>query len=187
VGSTTRILGRLLDLAGREQRLQVIGDGHPAYDSAVTRHPERNRIRLSRFPNPARGPKGSPRSEAAIARDRAMFAVDLLHGLLRHSLAAHKRETIAFGRRLNAIVERLHLAAVWRNFVKGVSERRCDRTTPAMRLGLTDEPWSFKRVLSHRLFPDRVRLSGVPLMLYRRDWITPVLPSNTRHRLRFAY
>jgi hypothetical protein len=107
--------------------------------------------------------------------------------LLRHSLAAHKRETIAFGRRLNAIVERLHLAAVWRNFVKGVSERRGDRTTPAMRLGLTDQPWSFKRVLSHRLFPDRARLSGVPLMLYRRDWITPVLPSNTRHRLRFAY
>jgi len=187
VGSTTRILSRLLGLAGREQRLQLFGDGHPAYDSAVTRHPERNRIRLSRFPNPARGPKGSPRSEVAIARDRAMFAVDLLHGLLRHSLAAHKRETIAFGRRLNAIVERLYLAAVWRNFVKGVSERRGDRTTPAMRLGLTDEPWSFKRVLSHRLFPDRVRLSGVPLMLYRRDWITPVLPSNTRHRLRFAY
>ena len=186
-GSTTRILGRLLGLTGPGQTLRLVGDGHPAYDAAVVRHPDKNRIRLNRFPNPHRGPKSSPRSEKAVARDQAMFPVDLLHGLLRHSLAAHKRETIAFGRRLNAILERLYLAGVWRNFVKGVSERRGDRTTPAMRLGLTDEPWPLKRVLSRRLFPDREKLAGVPLAIYRRDWITPVLPANTRHRLRFAY
>ena len=186
-GSTTRILGRLLDLTHSDRKLELIGDGHPAYDAAVTRHPGKARIRLQRFPNPARGPKGSPRSETAVARDGAMFPVDLLHGLLRHSLAAHKRETIAFGRRLNAILERLYLAAIWRNFVKGVSERRGDRTTPAMKVGLATEPWDWPRVLSRRLFPDRERLAGVPRMLYRRDWITPVLRSNTRHRLRFAY
>jgi len=50
-----------------------------------------------------------------------MFPLDLLHGLLRHSLAAHKRETIAFGR------------------------------------------------------------------LYRRDWETPELASDTRHRRVLAY
>ena len=186
-GSTTRILHRLLDLTHRERTLQLVGDGHPAYDVAVARHPGRDRIRLKRFPNPVRGPKGSPRSDTAETRDRAMFPVDLLHGLLRHSLAAHKRETIAFGRRLNAILERLYLAAIWRNFVKGVSERRGDRTTPAMRVGLTTEPWDWKRVLSRRLFPDREKLDEVPRMLYRRDWITPVLRSNTRHRLRLAY
>ena len=186
-GSTTRILGRLLDLADRQRKLHLVGDGHPTYDVAVARHPEKDRIRLKRFPNPARGPKGSPRSVTAVARDRAMFPVDLLHGLLRHSLAAQKRETIAFGRRLNAIVERLYLAAIWRNFVKGVSERRGDPTTPAMKVGLTAEPWTWKRVLSRRLFPDREALAETPRMLYRRDWITPVLPSNTRHRLRLAY
>jgi len=186
-GSTTRILGHLLGLAGDEGMLQLVGDGHPAYDAAVVRHPDRGRIRLLRFPNPRRGPKGSPRSDSAVARDRAMFPGDLLHGLWRHSLAAHKRETIAFGRRLNAILERLYLAVVWRNFVKGVSERRSDPTTPAMRLGLTGQPWNFRRVLSRRLFPDRVKIAGVPLAIYRRDWITPVLPSNIRHRLRFAY
>ena len=116
-----------------------------------------------------------------------MFPVDLLHRLLRHSLAAHRRETIAFGRRLNAILERLYLAAVWRNFVKRVSERRARSRTPAMKLGLTDEPWSFKRLLSRRLFPDREKLAGMALAVYRRELITPVLPSNTRHRLHFAY
>ena len=186
-GSTSRILGRLLGLVGGKHKLQLVGDGHPAYDVAVARHPERDRIRLRRFPNPVRGPKGSARSDKAVVRDRAMFPVDLLHGLLRHSLAAHKRETIAFGKRLNAILERLYLAAVWRNFVKGVSERRGDRTTPAMRLALTDEPWTWARVMSRRLFPDREKLTELQHMLYRRDWITPVLPSNTRHRLRLAY
>ena len=116
-----------------------------------------------------------------------MFPVDLLHGLLRHSLAAHKRETIAFGRRLNAIIERMFLVAIWRNFVKGVSERRSDRTTPAMRLGLTDRPWTWERVLGRRLFADREKLDGMWLELYRRDWTTPELPSNTHHRRVFAY
>jgi transposase-like protein len=187
VGSTTRILDRLLALLPPDRVLKLIGDGHPAYDRAVRRHPETHRIELERHPNPPRGPKGSPRSEQALARDRAMFPVDLLHALLRHSLAAHKRETIAFGRRLNAIVERLFLTAIWRNFVKGVSERRNDRTTPAMRLELTDRPWTWERVLGRRLFPLREKLSGVWLDIYRRDWTTPDLGSNTRHRKVFAY
>jgi len=187
VGSTIRILDRLLPLCRLDRRLRIIGDGHPAYDRGVRLHSRSDHIELERHPNPPRGPKGSPRSAKAIARDRAMFPVDLLHGLLRHSLAAHKRETIAFGRRLNAIVERLFLVAIWRNFVKGVSERRGDPTTPAMRLGLTDRPWKWERVLGRRLFPDRERLGGTWLELYRRDWTTPELPSNVRHRRVFTY
>ena len=186
-GSTTRVVNQLLRLRPAERRLRIIGDGHRAFDQAVRQHPRAADIALEQHPNPPRGPKGSPRSARAMARDRAMFPVDLLHGLLRHSLAAHKRETIAFGRRLNAILERLFLAAIWRNFVKGVSERKRDPTTPAMRLGLTDRPWSWQRVLGRRLFPHRERLSGPWLELYRRDWITPELPSNTLHRKTFAY
>jgi transposase-like protein len=187
LGSTRRLLDRLLPLRPPEQRLDLVSDDHPAYARAVRRHPQRQALRLTRHANPPRGPKGSPRNRRAIERDRAMFAVDLLHGLLRHTMADHRRETIAFGRRVNAIVERVLLTAAWRNFVKGVSERRRDRTTPAMRLGLTERPWSWKRLLGRRLFPARERLAGVWLELYRRDWTTPDLPSNTRHRLSLAY
>jgi transposase-like protein len=186
-GSARRVLDRLLPLLPPGGRLELLGDGHPAYDQAAADHPRAADLRLQRHPNPPRGPKGSARSPRAIARDRALFPVDLLHGLLRHSLAAHRRETLAFGRRLNAILERLFLAAVWRNFVKGVSERKRDPTTPAMRLGLTDRPWSWQRVLACRLFPDRERLDGLWRELYARDWTTPDLPSNTRHRRVFAY
>lgn len=184
--SSRRILQRLRFLAGPAQRLELLGDGHPAYDRAVDRLGV-GEVILHRFPNPRRGPKGSPRSATARQRDLALFPVDALHVLLRHTLAHHRRETIAFGRRINALMERLYLAAVWRNFVKGRSERKPDPSTPAMRVGLTREQWQWRRVLARRLFPRRRRLSEVEWQLYNREWTTPLLRSNSRHRRAHAY
>jgi transposase-like protein len=183
-GSTRRVLAALLPLVPEGRRLHLVGDGHPAYDAAA--HLNR-RVRLHRFTNPKRGPRGSPRSPEARARDRAMFPSDLLHALMRHTLAHHRRETIAFGRRLNALLERLALMAVWRNFVKRRSERRPEPVTPAMRVGLASEVWDWRRVLSRRLFPGRESLSAVTARLYRREWMTPIYPRNTRHLLKQAY
>jgi hypothetical protein len=115
-----------------------------------------------------------------------MFAVDAWHALIRHSAAHHRRETLAFGRRLNALMERMFLMVVWRNFVKRRSERKPDPTTPAMRVGLTDARWDWKRVLSRRLFVGRQRLPAIWHELYRRDWTSPMLASNSRHRLTLA-
>ena len=189
LGSTRRILDRLLGSkpAGATTELRIVCDGHASYQRAIARHPARRRIRHEIHPNPERGPKGSPRSDVAIARDRALFAADLLHGLIRHSQAAHRRETIAFGRRLNALMLRLWVLAVWRNFIKGRSERKPDPTTPAMAVWLTDRPWRWSDALSRRRFPDRVGLRGVSRELYDLAWTTPELPSNARHQLRLAY
>jgi len=187
LGSTARTLDRLLPLKPRDRPLHLISDGMEAYDRAVVRHPLGGGIRHERHRLPERGPKGSKRSRAALTRDRAMFPVDTLHGLLRHSLAAHRRETIAFGRRLNAVLERLFLALIWRNFVKHRSERRPERVTPAMRIGLTDRPWSWSRVLGRRLFPARESVDPEWMRLYRRAWPTPELPTNTRHQLKLAF
>ena len=104
-----------------------------------------------------------------------MFPVDSLHQLLRHTCADHKRETIAFGRRLESILGRAHLMAVWKNFIKVRSERGRDTTTPAMRLGLTDGRWRFERILSRRLFPYRELVSDSAIRLYQKRW-TPALP-----------
>jgi hypothetical protein len=186
-GSIMRILDRLLPMVPTGHVLHLVGDGHPSYGRSVRRHAAAGRMRLESHPNPPRGAKGSPRSKRAMARDRAMFPVDSLHGLLRHSLAAHRRETIAFGRRLNALCERLFLTIVWRNFVKKRSERRADPTTPAMMVGMTDRPWSWNRVLARRIFPDRELVGGIWKVLYDRQWKTPDLPVNTRHRRVFSY
>jgi hypothetical protein len=186
-GSTRRTLDALLPLGKSGRRLLIRGDGHPAYDRVVARHKDAARLALERYPNPPRGPKGSRRSRTACVRDQAMFPVDLLHKILRHTLAHQRRETIAFGRRLNAVLERLFLAAVWRNFIKRRSERRPEPRTPAMQLGLTDAPWTWKRLLSRRLFFHRLQLPGAWRSLYRRLWTTPVLPSNTTHDLARAF
>ena len=185
-GSMRRVLDGLRHFFPENDPFRIVTDGHPAYVRALERERLRGTVLHTAYPNPKRGPKGSPRSRAAIARDRAMFPNDVLHALWRHAQAHHRRETIAFGRRTNAVLERLYLAAVWRNFVKGVSERRADRTTPAMRLGLTTAPWSWTRVLARRLFPERLRLPASWRALYRRAWITPGGP-NAAHDLALAY
>ena len=179
-GSTRRVLDSLLELTS--DQLTVVSDGHPDYARSLSRHPDKQRIRLHAYPNPKRGPKGSRRSPEAIARDHAMYPVDLLHMILRHTLAHHRRETIAFTRRLNAAMERLALTAIWRNFVKLKSERRPRAPTPAMDLGLADSRWAWPRVFSKRLFFDRMRLPEPWGELYRRGWTTPLLRSNAIHR-----
>src|SRR5580765_1272698 len=110
-----------------------------------------------------------------------MFAVDQLHQLIRHTCADHERETIAFGRRLESILGRAHLLAVWKNFIKRRTERRPDRSTPAMHLGLANERWEWDRIFVRRLFPTREALSKTALTLYRKRW-TPGLPALERRQ-----
>lgn len=180
-----RTLQRLLPRA--TGRLHLVSDGHRAYARAVAAHPLRDRIHSEVHPNPVRGPKGSRRSSSAFLRDRAMFAADLAHLLLRHSQAHHRRETIAFARRHNALMERLHLFLAWKNFVKCRSERSSRSDTPAQHLGLASSSWSWERVLTRRLFPDEAPLTAEDRRIYRREWITPESGPNTRHQVKNAF
>ena len=182
-----RTLHLLVSKLPANATLELISDGHPGYRSGLREHPARTRIRHRAFPNPKQRFQGERRTPEARRRDREMFAVDLLHSLIRHSQAHHRRETIAFGRRHNALIERGFLMMAWRNFIKRRTERRSDTTTPAMILGLTDRPWSWARVLSQRLFATRIGLSESWMRFYRREILTPQIGSNTRHRLIHAF
>ncbi len=185
--SVARLLDRLLPLVPEDRQLALVSDDHPAYGPAVRRHRLGRQVRHRAYRNPSRGPKGSPRSPAARRRDEALFPVDLLHALLRHSNAHHRRETIAFSRRANALLERAHLTALWRNFVKRRSERRPAAETPAMRLGLAREPWTWSRILTRRLFPWRERIPPGWDEVYRREIETPQVGRNLRHDLKYAF
>ena len=170
VRSLKRTFQGLIPHLSAGETLHLIVDGRVDYRVALREAGIEERVTLRSYPNPKRGPKGTPRSPEAIERDYAMFPVDQLHQLLRHSCSDHKRETIAFGRRLESILGRAHLLAGWKNFIKSRSERRPDRTTPAMRLGLTDSRWRFERLLCRRLFPERERKAEVASKLYRKAW-----------------
>jgi transposase-like protein len=187
MGSSRRVIDRVLALARPGVPVCLRGDGHQAYDRAAAGHRAAARLRLERYPNPPRGPKGSKRSPAARLRDARLFPVDLLHKIVRHSMAHHRRETIAFGRRLNAVMERFFLMAVWRNFVQRRSERRRRSGTPAMALGLSEEAWTWPRVFSRRLFPARTSTPSTWAFLYRRLWTTPLFDNNSTHRLIRAF
>jgi hypothetical protein len=67
---------------------------------------------------------------------------------------------------LESILGRAHLMAVWKNFIKKRSERSRDGTTPAMRLGLTDERWRWERLFSRRLFPGRQHVTEIAAQSY---------------------
>jgi hypothetical protein len=181
VRSIKRTFSGLIERVSGSHGLTFIVDGRADYTRAVRDRVLAERVSLRVFPNPKRGPKGSPRSEEAIARDRAMFPVDQLHQLLRHTCSDHKRETIAFGRRLESILGRAHLMAVWKNFIKSRSERAPDRSTPAMRLGLARDPWTWDRILSQRLFPTREPVTEVALKLYGKRWTAGLPELATRH------
>ena len=116
-----------------------------------------------------------------------MFAADLFHKLMRHSTAHNRRETIAFPRRQNAELERLFVMVVWRNLVKGRSERKSNSPTPAMQLGLAMERWDWSRVLSRRLFFYRLPVPEPWSTLYRRGWTTPIFPRNAKHDCLHAF
>jgi hypothetical protein len=181
IKSIKRTFRGLIPHVSQSQPLVCNVDGRMDYRIAVRDDDLRSRVALRIYPNPARGPKGTPRSREAVERDRAMFPVDQLHQLLRHSCADHKRETIAFGRRLESIVGRAHLLAVWKNFIKSRSERAPDRTTPAMRLEMTDTRWRWERVLSRRLFPDRERISESARAIYQKRWTSGLPELDRRH------
>ena len=172
------IHGLIAHLPGSDQLVLRV-DGRTDYRVALRDETIGPRVVLQAFPNPMRGPKGTPRSPEAVRRDLAMFPVDHLHQLLRHTCSDHKRETIAFGRRIESIIGRATLMAVWKNFIKARSERAPDRTTPAMRLALTEERWRFERILARRLFTHRERVSESALRVYRKLW-TPGLPAFVR-------
>lgn len=116
-----------------------------------------------------------------------MYPVDLLHKLMRHSNANHKRETLAFGRRANAIMLRDYGFTVWRNFGKDVSERCPQGRSPAMKVGLTGRIWNWKEILGRRLFPQQARLSAMDRKIYSMGLITPAVGRNRRHNLINAF
>ena len=105
--------------------------------------------------------------------------------MIRHSGANHKRETIAFSKRRQSGAERLAVFLVWRNYVKHFSEQKRD-ATPAMRLGLRDQPLTVGEILAARLFPSHHRLPRRWAAYYAGTIATRQVPNGRRHRLTYA-
>jgi transposase-like protein len=164
----------LLELvAPAPQPLELRSDDHPAYRRALPRVPHLQ-IRHQVTPGSAPRTPGNP-----------LFPVNLADGLLRHSSAHHKRETIAFAKCRASMLDRLALFQLWRNWVKSCSENHPGQT-PAMRLGLAPRPYSLAELLAPRGFPSRIALPERLARYYWRRVRTRALPRQRSHQLRYA-
>jgi len=158
------------------QRSQAVirSDDHRQYPPALAKL---GRGRIGRHEVTSSKEPRSPRNP--------LFPVNLYHGLLRHDGANHKRETIAFSKRNQAMLWREAIHRVWRNHVKQISERR-GGGTPAMRLGLDAAPRTWDEILGDRIFPTRVSMDAG----LRRDYYgripTRQMPRARAHELRYA-
>ena len=106
--------------------------------------------------------------------------------MIRHSTAAHKRETIAWAKRRQASAEKLTIFQVWRNYVKRRWENGPD-VSSAMLEGLTHRRLSIAELLTHRLFPGHIRLPQRWRLYYERRVETVALGVNRLHTLTLAY
>jgi hypothetical protein len=77
--------------------------------------------------------------------------------LLRHSGSNHKRETVAFSKCFKAVVWRHAIFQVWKNLVKGASERDPTRA-PAQRLGVPSRKWTIPELLALERSPPRIAM-----------------------------
>ena len=154
--------------------IHVRSDEHRAYPRAFSRVKE---LRIVHEVTPSR---------LARTHQNPLFPVNLMDLLIRHCGANHKRETIAWSKRRCSSALRLAILQVWRNFVKGIREKRPDSPTPAQILGLLPRRLTAPEVLGVRLFPSRVVLPERLLRYYRGEIATRRIQNNQAHRLRFA-
>jgi transposase-like protein len=159
--------------APRPQALVVLSDEHPAYPRAL-RH----------LPGHAITHRCTPSVQARTVNN-PLFPVNRMDLLLRHNSANHKRQTIAFSKRHQGVIDRAAVLVAWCNFAKPVSENH-DPDTPAMKLGLQRCPLSPAAMLARRRFPSRIELSQPWREYYYGSVDTPGIANPRRHTLKRA-
>lgn len=141
------------------------------------------------YPRALRGRGASQRiTVSTVRRDHRnpLWEINLLDLMIRHSTAAHKRETLAWAKRRQASIEKLLIFQVWRNYIKKRREKG-GRMTSAMLMGLAAQPLSIRRLLRRRLFYARVPVPALWETYYHRAVRTPALGINRGHYLTYAF
>ena len=149
-------------------------DEHAAYPRAI-RHLSEHEIRHECTPSVQARTTGNP-----------LFPVNREDLMMRHCNANHRRQTIAFSKRDQAVIERAAVHALTSNFCRPVSVNR-DPRTPAMKLGLVERRLGPVAILAQRLFPSRVSLPEPWGRYYRREVNTAEIRNPRRHALKRAY
>lgn len=163
----------LSEILSKKRPVTIRSDDHPAYPRAIRSLGinAAHRVTSSKERRDKRNP---------------LWEVNLLDLMIRHSTAAHKRETIAWVKRRQASIEKLVILQVWRNYIKRRREKG-GLVTSAMLLGLASRPWRVRDLLAGRRFYEKARLSDRWRDYYHRAVMTRALAINRTHRLIYAF
>jgi len=169
----TGIRDLLEPLAEKGDTLAIRSDDHKAYPPAMRQL--RCRITHSVTPSKQRRNDRNP-----------LWEVNLTDLWIRHSTAAHKRETIAWAKRRQASAEKLAIFQVWRNYVKRRWENG-SAVSSAMLKGLANRLLKIRDILAERRFRQHINMPAVWSRYYDRAVETPALGVNRTHTLTYAY
>jgi transposase-like protein len=150
--STKDLLERLLKMA--HPNLVLHSDDHYQYRDAIKQIEERERIvheitssrKHRNYQNP-------------------LFAINHLDLLTRHHLASFKRETIAFAKTSQGMVEDFILLVLYKNYMRAKfvkphkRDPACNFTSPAMHVGLRKKVLRFHELFGIRITKLQVNLS----------------------------
>ena len=161
----------------KEGAVQLHSDDHRAYPRAIAALPEDVRARVSHHVTP---------STARRTTANPLFPVNLTDLLLRHCGANHKRETIAFSKRRQCVVDRASIFTTWRNLLKSRSEKAQDDPPAVWRRLVPFRP-TVAQVLARRHFATRLDLPAPLETYYQRRVVTRYLARQKVHALKYAY
>lgn len=137
--------------AKAEKRIQLYSDEHQSYRRAFSN--SINKLTHETISSRARRDARNP-----------LFAINHLHLLYRHFLCSQKRETIAFQKHEAAMLEKVQLMKIYRNFLqpKFTKKNRYDEFahlwSPAMYLKIVDRLLGFGDVFGVRRLRSHFKL-----------------------------
>jgi len=105
-----------------------------------------------------------------------LFPINHLHMLYRHYLSSQKRETIAFQKHEAALMDKIELMKIWRNFMspkfvkKSLFDKHAHEWSPAMYLGLSKRILNFNEVFGVRKLVSQVKLDERERKFVRREY-----------------
>jgi transposase-like protein len=167
-------MGHLIEtVLGASGRVRIYSDDHPGYRRPIRRLGDR----IEHLVTPGKAHRD---------RRNALWEVNLLDLLIRHSSANHRRETIAWSKRRQRSAERLANLLIWRNYMKGRREKERGSPTPAMARGMMEGPLSLAEFFSERLFRSRIDLPARWAEYYDSVVETRALGPGKRHEAVYA-
>jgi hypothetical protein len=155
-------------------RVELRSDEEKAYVQALRRL---GRPQIAHHATPSTAPR-TPRNP--------LFAVNAHHAFMRHSASNHKRETIAFSKKIGSVILRHAIFQAWVNQVKLASER-AGQTTPGQRLGVSQRRFRVRDLFGGRLFPGRIHLRERVSDYYWGRVRSRFLDRERTHRLKYAF